>query len=279
MRRKAFCAALIAAAWFNSSFAHAATCNTTITVSASSTMTLTDDYTQDSDLSISPCFQLQNGATLDLNGHTITRTMGPGDSASEAAIKCVSSGTTVHDGANVKGVITGEGWTYGIKGCENVYDVVIDGGGNDGAAGWILYGIYGGTTAVSNISTNVILKTVEGVNVPSFLNNTSFVSNNSFSEVSSPIIVTGTGSSPGALVENNVIRTFGYRAIAKSGTGYVRIRKNLIDVDGRDPFYDGEPCLNITATHSTVADNYCDCVDAFSAPQCPIDLPYNLQWY
>ena len=280
MRKKSFCMALIGAVWLISSSAYAlTTCNSPIVVSASTTLTLNDDYHQDGSLSLDPCFQLQNGATLDLNGHTITRDFDTG--VSDAAIECLSTGTTVTDGANVKGVVKGEGWTVGILDCENVIDVTVDGGGNDGTGlGWITYGIYNPNNAADNHSNNVVLRTTQGMIITAgFIDSNSTCSNNSFADVSSPIIVTGSASSPGALVENNVIRTFGYRAITKSGTNYIRVRKNLIDSDGRDPFYDGEPCLDINATHSTVTENYCDCVDAFSAPQCPIDLPYALQWF
>ncbi len=249
------------------SIASALECTTTITVDADDTLTLSADYVADGSVSNSPCFELENNATLDLNGHTISRT-NPINTAS-AAIQCLSSSTTVTDSASLanKGAITGESWSVGILDCETVDGVVIEGGG-----GSIITGIKTSSTRVAkSILNNVVNDTTTGLELV-FQDSNSIMANNVVRPTNAALTVVGsTASGSGPIVEDNVFTEYGI-GIFKSGNDKIRIRNNLL-MRRDTEFVDGD-CLDIVATGSTVSGNVCDCAD-----QCVPDVPYSLPWF
>jgi len=262
--RRTFAASACAALLSLATLASAVTdCTSGITVAANTTKTLMDNYLSND--GTVPCFTLQNNATLNLNGHTIDRVytnnvIGP------EAVKCVSSSTTVRDGGSPKGVITGETWDVGIKDCETILGVVIDGVNNS-----ITKGIVNTSTVKAKSITDTVVKNVNfGMELVLF-DRDSVVLNNVVHASNRDLLVSGTTDGAGPLVQNNILRDAGF-FIAKSGTDKIRIVANVML--NRDTGFPGGDCTSIVATGTTFTDNYCDCSD-----QCAQNPAYTFPWF
>ncbi len=219
------------------------------------TYALQDDYSSAS--YGSPCITVTGGSNLDLDGHTVTRSVI--GNVGSALIDCTQVGSRVTDSSDPRtGDIEGTSGGYAIKNCEDVVGIRI--------SGTYTYGIYNSSSYKANtISENHIepdgTGTITyGIDVVP-LDNSSQITNNLAVVTNVGISVVGTtGAGSGASVDHNIIRGARYGGIVKTGTDKIRIRNNLmIEPDFDEYPGGGEACVSIVSTNSTVNDNWCEC--------------------
>lgn len=233
-------------------------------VTFNTTTTLSNDYVK-TVANSTPCLTLSgNGLTLNLNGHTITRTDSDYTNPT-TAIACTATGSQVVGLGTVRG-----GFTYGVTNCE-----VVDS---------LLFSKYVGTDAINagpgvavqndllvvradSIVNNVITTGNSGIE-SAMLASTSTISDN-YIEASNGISITGTFSGSGPLIENNILRNFN-TGISKNPNTFARVRKNLL-IEFQNGFLGY--CIGIYG-QATISGNYCEC-----ASNCEHFPPYSFPWY
>jgi len=237
---------------------------------------LTDNYVTHGN-SVS-CIMLTNGASLDLNGHTITNdglTVAP-----DAGIYCTAPSSLISNGSSTPATIGGL-FVTGTKGCEKVEGITFDGAGPGVSGGLMVTAISNlGSSKASSIKNNVIKNCVSfGIDV-SLLDSNSVVTNNTMSAQLHGMQVSGTTGTSGPLVEDNAITgkgcwdgSDGYVVgIIKGDTNKIRIRNNLLM--HRKTTDTNSDCMQITTTGSTISGNVCDCDS-----ECATSPRFALPWF
>lgn len=233
------------------STAYAASCASTQIIS--SNYSLSSDWTTNSNLA--PCFELRNGADLNLNGFSITCT-----GACSTAVKCDTSAS------KVKSTVNGDAdhidisgpFAIGVEDCTDVEDVAID-----GAATAVSSNANDPDAISGNRLTNCSSRCIDATMTE---NSDRITENIIIANGGDGIRVVGKTTSSGPKVDHNLIQRADV-GIQLTGSTYMRVEDNvLVECEGScDPIDTG---TNVTTTNNVCeTDSKCACeLDAALAP-------------
>lgn len=212
-------------------------CTTTQIKTSSYTLTADWETTNDS----SACFDMRNGADLNLNGHSITCI----DAACGPAVTCVSAsgGNSIHssvsnDPAHID--ISGP-FATGVQECSDVHDLAID-----GAATAI------SSTAADSIDSNVLTNCSTACIVATMTASGDRIHDNLIDpNGGNGINFVGRSIATGPQIDHNLIRRFAV-GISNSDSTYMRIQNNIF-VEGtgtNDP-------IGVSSANASYTNNLC----------------------
>ena len=169
-------------------------CYPTITITSNTSL----QYDYETSSNAGPCFDVKNGADLNLNGHSITCVGGN----CAAAVSCDAANSLVRSSVSADGdhVDIGGGFSIGVKNCTDVKDLRVD----------------GPATAISSmandadlIDSNVLSNCATECIAATMLENTDYIRDNLISAYgANGIRIIGKSSSTGPLIDHNLIREF-----------------------------------------------------------------------
>ncbi len=229
--------------------ADAASCASTQT--KASNYTLTEDWTAGSQ----PCFDMQSGADLNLNGYTIS-------GGSNVAVKCTDNNSTVYsskanDGDHVD--ISG-GFSIGVQNCNVVKNLVIE----------------GSATAISSMSNadlvfGNVLRDCSTLCIDATMTSNSDRIYDNYIEPAGGdgVRIVGPSSGDGPRVDHNVFRDFDL-GIENTGTTKCRIQDSVLadGIGGSTPISVGSGCSITNVACEADTDCSCDLDDLLEATTC-----------